>query len=409
MGYTVYTLIVIEIARQQPAVAAAAMLREAKRRLSSCPASYLLRPTRIYSYTTHPGRQAGRKVLSNMDGTENKRSAPTVTPGPGATVAHGPAPGGAPLKRHKLGGQLDGTAAPAMQQGCDSDSDSGSDEELMKCLRGESVGPDAPPATAPTAAVDKGGVAGAGYIGQQGGAAAEEHQGTQAGAAGGSSDGHGGGHEVEVVSPRGGPPLNSTDGLSHQLERLKIENTRLKECAAEYVERLARLQGKGLTEWEWGGGVNLKLYDHNEFYMVNFYNRVGLSELVDFYADDGNSDFWAAMACRKQQGVLLQRFVEKIAEFDNCDKSETDRRVFIFQSLVDRCQELAKIPFFLQRFQLTDVRLEGFRALYNRCREFLRNVCSKLELLLSHSQFSVAGTHDGISADKLLRTAPEIF
>jgi hypothetical protein len=31
-----------------------------------------------------------------------------------------------------------------------SDSDSGSDEELMKCLRGESVGPDAPPATAPT-------------------------------------------------------------------------------------------------------------------------------------------------------------------------------------------------------------------------------------------------------------------
>jgi hypothetical protein len=225
----------------------------------------------------------------------------------------------------------------------------------------------------------------------------------------GSSDGHGGGHEVEVVSPRGGPPLNSTDGLSHQLERLKIENTRLKECAAEYVERLARLQGKGLTEWEWGRGVNLKLYDHNEFYMVNFYNRVGLSELVDFYADDGNSDFWAAMACRKQQGVLLQRVVEKIAEFDNCDKSETDRRVFIFQSLVDRCQELAKIPFFLQRFQLTDVRLEGFRALYNRCREFLRNVCSKLELLLSHSQFSVAGTHDGISADKLLRTAPEIF
>eukprot|EP01047_Picozoa_sp_COSAG01_P039758 COSAG01_NODE_3304_length_6293_cov_31.189054_2_plen_124_part_00 len=103
MGYTVYTLIVIEIARQQPAVAAAAMLREAKRRLSSCPASYLLRPTRIYSYTTHPGRQAGRKVLSNMDGTENKRSAPTVTPGPGAAVAHGPVPGGAPLKRHKLG------------------------------------------------------------------------------------------------------------------------------------------------------------------------------------------------------------------------------------------------------------------------------------------------------------------
>jgi hypothetical protein len=96
-----------------------------------------------------------------------------------------------------------------MQQGCDSDSDSGSDEELMKCLRGESVGPDAPPATAPTAAVDKGGVAGAGYIGQQGGAAAEEQQGTaeeqqgtaeeqqgtQGGAAGGS-DGHGGGHEV---------------------------------------------------------------------------------------------------------------------------------------------------------------------------------------------------------------------
>jgi hypothetical protein len=306
-----------------------------------------------------------------MDGTENKRSAPTVTPGPGAAVAHGPAPGGAPLKRHKLG--------------------------------------DGPPATAPTVVVDKGGVAGAGSVGQQGGAAAEEHQGTQAGAAGGSSDGHGGGHEVEVVSPRGGPPLNSTDGLSHQLERLKIENTRLKECAAEYVERLARLQGKGLTEWEWGRGVNLKLYDHNEFYMVNFYNRVGLSELVDFYADDGNSDFWAAMACRKQQGVLLQRVVEKIAEFDNCDKSETDRRVFIFQSLVDRCQELAKIPFFLQRFQLTDVRLEGFRALYNRCREFLRNVCSKLELLLSHSQFSVAGTHDGISADKLLRTAPEIF
>jgi hypothetical protein len=140
--------------------------------------------------------------MSKMDDTENKRPAPSVTPGPGATVAHGPAPGGAPLKRHKLGGQLDGTAAPAMQQGCDSDSDSGSDEELMKCLRGETVGPDAPPATAPTVVVDKGGVAGAGSVGQQGGAAAEEQQGTAEeqqgtqGVAAGGSDGHGGGHEV---------------------------------------------------------------------------------------------------------------------------------------------------------------------------------------------------------------------